>query len=97
MADAETNDDGDGPEKVQINVRVSETFLEDIDTTWKDEGFNSRSEFIRYVLRDAVKHPTFSREGWQQIAAGEHELRTGDAELVSRDDVRAMIDRSEDE
>jgi Arc/MetJ-type ribon-helix-helix transcriptional regulator len=80
---------------VQINLRSSKAFLEDIDTTWTAEGFNSRSEFLRYAARDAVKHPEFSREGWKQIAASEHELRSGDAELVSREEVVEMMGRDE--
>lgn len=91
MSDADTagNDD---PETVQVNLRLTRAFLEDIDATWKEQGFNSRSEFLRYAARDAVKHPEFSREGWKQIAASEHELRSGDAELVSREDVVEMMD-----
>jgi Arc/MetJ-type ribon-helix-helix transcriptional regulator len=89
--------DGDGtPEKVQINLRLTRSFLEDIDATWKDQGFNSRSEFLRHAARDAVKHPEFSREGWKQIAASEHDLRSGTVELVSRDKVVAMMDREDD-
>jgi len=34
---------------------MTETFLTDVDGTWKEEGYNSRSEFIRDVLRDAIK------------------------------------------
>ena len=94
MSDAADN--GNGPEMVQINLRLSEAFLEDIDTTWQEQGFNSRSEVLRYAARDAVKHPEFSREGWKQIAASEHELRSGDAELVSRSDVIDMMDRNRD-
>lgn len=82
----------DEPEMVQINLRLSEAFLEDIDATWREEGFSSRSEFLRYAARDAVKHPAFSREGWKQIAASEHDLRAGEAELVSRDEVLEMMD-----
>ena len=93
MSDADAGTGDDGPEKVQINLRLSKAFLEDIDTTWKEQGFNSRSEFLRYAARDAVKHPEFSREGWKQIAAGEHDLRTGDAELVSRAEVVEMMER----
>lgn len=88
-ADAQNNDD---QQMVQINLRLSKAFLEDIDTTWRAEGFNSRSEFLRYAARDAVKHPEFSREGWKQIAASEHDLRTGNAELVSRDEVLKMME-----
>jgi Arc/MetJ-type ribon-helix-helix transcriptional regulator len=91
MSDADRASEGD-PETVQINLRLSEAFLEDIDETWRDEGFNSRSEFLRYAVRDAVKHPAFTRAGWKQIAASEHDLRSGDAELVSREEVVAMMD-----
>ncbi|QKY19013.1 CopG family transcriptional regulator [Halolamina sp. CBA1230] len=91
MSEADTPTD-DEPETVQVNLRLTEAFLNDIDTTWKEQGFNSRSEFLRYAARDAVKHPEFSREGWKQIAASEHELRSGEAELVSREDVLAMMD-----
>ena len=97
MSDADTANGGDGPEMVQINLRLSKAFLEDIDATWQEEGFNSRSEFLRHAARDAVKHPAFSREGWKQIAASEHDLRSGDAELVSREEVMQMMDRDEDD
>jgi Arc/MetJ-type ribon-helix-helix transcriptional regulator len=97
MSDADTGAGDNGPEMVQINLRLSKSFLEDIDTTWEEQGFNSRSEFLRYAARDAVKHPEFSREGWKQIAASEHELRSGNAELVSREEVVEMMDRGEDD
>jgi Arc/MetJ-type ribon-helix-helix transcriptional regulator len=96
MSDADTPTD-DGPEMVQINLRLSRSFLEDIDTTWREQGFNSRSEFLRYVARDAVKHPDFSREGWKQIATSEHELRSDDQELVSREEVLEMMNRGEND
>ena len=96
MSDADTADGNDDPEMVQINLRLSKTFLEDIDTTWKDQGFNSRSEFLRHAARDAVKHPAFSRNGWKQIAASEHELRSDDAELVSRHEIIEMVNHDED-
>ena len=97
MSETDSADGPDDPKTVQINLRLSEAFLDDIDTTWKEEGFNSRSEFLRYAARDAVKHPAFSREGWKQIAASEHNLRSGDAELVSRAEVVEMIDQDDDE
>ena len=95
MSDADTASSDDGPDTVQINLRLTRAFLEDIDSTWDEQGFNSRSEFLRYAARDAVKHPEFSRQGWKQIAASEHDLRSGEAELVSRDEVRAMMDSDE--
>lgn len=96
MSDADASTSDDGSETVQVNLRLTKAFLEDIDETWQDEGFNSRSEFLRFAARDAVKHPAFTREGWKQIAASEHELRTGDAELIPREEVLEMIDRVED-
>lgn len=96
MSNADTPAD-DRPEMVQINLRLSKAFLEDIDATWKEQGFNSRSEFLRHVARDAVKHPAFSREGWKQIAASEHDLRSGEAELVSREEVLESMDRDDDD
>lgn len=96
MSNAESQTGDDGPEMVQINLRLRKAFLEDIDATWQDQGFNSRSEFLRYAARDAVKHPEFSREGWKQIAASEHDLRTGERELVSREEVLKLMDRDED-
>lgn len=95
MSDADILADG-SPEMVQINLRLSRSFLEDIDATWREQGFNSRNEFLRYVARDAVKHPDFSREGWKQIATGERERRSDGRELVSREEVLEMMDRGED-
>ena len=97
MSEADSETSGEGPEMVQINLRLSKAFLDDIDATWEEQGFNSRSEFLRYAARDAVKHPEFSREGWKQIAASEHDLRTGNAELVSREEVLEMLERDGDE
>ncbi len=88
-----TDTDGDGePQKTNINIRITEGFLEDVDTTWQAEGFNSRSEFIRFVLRDAVKHPSFTRETWKNIAAEEHRERTGEAETYSSEEIKTLVD-----
>lgn len=77
-----------------IDLRLSEAFLDDIDASWQNEGFNSRSEFMRYVLRDAVMHPGHSRETWKSIAATEHELRTGDTELTPREEIISQMKSS---
>jgi Arc/MetJ-type ribon-helix-helix transcriptional regulator len=97
MSNTDTTGSDDGPEMVQINLRLSKAFLEDIDATWQGQGFNSRSEFLRYAARDAVKHPEFSREGWKQIAASEHDLRSGKSELVSREEVVEMMNQDGDD
>ena len=59
----------------QINIRVTETFLERIDETWQGRGYNSRSEYIRHVLHDAVENPTFDRDELLALAETEHEIR----------------------
>jgi Arc/MetJ-type ribon-helix-helix transcriptional regulator len=72
MAEAESP-----PDKTTVNIRMTETFLEDIDASWEEQGFNSRSEFIRFVLRDVLKHPEFNRADLKAMLAGEAEIREG--------------------
>ena len=62
-------------ETEQINVRVTKSFLEEIDEVWQGRGYNSRSEFIRHVLHDAVENPTFDRDELLALALTERELR----------------------
>ena len=75
------------PEKTNVNLRVTEAFLDDIDATWRKEGYNSRSELMREALRDAVRHPDLTRESWKEIAAVEHARRNGESEAFSRDEI----------
>lgn len=82
MADAEAP-----PEKTTVNIRMTETFLDDVDATWEQQGFNSRSEYIRAVLRDALKHPDFNRADLKAMLAGEVEIR--EERTHASDDVKA--------
>lgn len=66
--------DGDEDEVVLVNFRVTERFLDQVDATWRERGFNSRSEFIRYALRQAAETPVFDREELFAVLAGETEL-----------------------
>jgi len=84
MSQADSNDTD--PEIDRINLRISRPFLEVVDETWRERGFNSRSEFIRYALRDSVTHP----EGagvWKDVAISEAQFDAGDA--VSSEEIRA--------
>ena len=65
------------PDKTTVNIRMTETFLADVDGTWQEEGYNSRSEFIRDVLRDAVKHPDFNRADLKAMLASEVDIQEG--------------------
>ena len=75
------------PNKTTVNIRMTETFLADVDGTWQEYGYNSRSEFIRDVLRDAVKHPNFNRADLKAMLAGEVEIQDG--RTHSSSDVKA--------
>jgi metal-responsive CopG/Arc/MetJ family transcriptional regulator len=65
------------PDKTTVNIRITETFLADVDGVWEELGYNSRSEFIRDVLRDAVKHPDFNRADLKAMLAGELDIQEG--------------------
>ncbi|MFB6284615.1 MAG: CopG family transcriptional regulator, partial [Halobacteria archaeon] len=41
-------------------------------------GYNSRSEYIRHVLHDAVENPTFDRDELAALAQTENKLRQED-------------------
>jgi metal-responsive CopG/Arc/MetJ family transcriptional regulator len=75
------------PEKTTVNIRMTETFLADIDDSWTELGYNSRSEFVRDVLRDAVKHPEFNRADLKAMLAGEVDIQQG--RTRSSDEVKA--------
>lgn len=74
----------------QINVKVTESFRKRIDDTWQGRGFNSRSEFIRFVLHDAVENPTFDRDELLAIALGERDIREG--RIHSREEILEAFD-----
>ena len=74
---------------VTVNFKTTESFLEEIDDTWQGRGFNSRSEFIRYTLRDAVEFPTFDRDELIALLRAEEDVREG--ETMKADDVREQF------
>ncbi len=88
----------ESPEKTTVNIRMTETFLNDVDGTWKEEGYNSRSEFIRGVLRDAIKHPDFNRADLKAMLASEVDIQeenTRASEEVKTD--HGLAEPSDDE
>lgn len=74
MSGAITDDDSED-EIVTVNFKLTESFLAEIDDTWQGRGFNSRSEFIRYTLRDAVEFPTFDRDELVALLDAEEDIR----------------------
>jgi len=84
MSETDANDPD--PEIDRINLRISRSFLDVVEASWRERGFNSRSEFIRFALRDAVNHP----EGagfWKDLAISEADLT--DSEAISSEEMRA--------
>lgn len=76
MSEAATGDNGDD-EIVTVNFKVTQSFLDEIDSTWQGRGFNSRSEFIRYTLRDTTEFPTFDRDELVALLQAEEDIREG--------------------
>lgn len=88
MSEATTGGD-DEDEIVTVNFKATESFLDEIDDTWQGRGFNSRSEFIRYTLRDAVEFPTFDRDELIALLRAEEEVRDG--QTMSADEAREQF------
>jgi len=86
---SKTTTNGDGDDIVTVNFKTTESFLEEIDDTWQGRGFNSRSEFIRYTLRDAVEFPTFDRDELIALLKAEEDARGG--QTMSADEVREQF------
>lgn len=76
MSGATTDNNGED-EIVTVNFKVTQSFLDEIDGTWQGRGFNSRSEFIRYTLRDAIEFPTFDRDELVALLEAEEDIREG--------------------
>jgi Arc/MetJ-type ribon-helix-helix transcriptional regulator len=93
MSGATTNDDGED-QIVTVNFKLTESFLDDIDETWQGRGFNSRSEFIRYSLRDAVEFPTFDRDELVALLAAEADSKEGTT--MSADEARERFGTSDE-
>jgi Arc/MetJ-type ribon-helix-helix transcriptional regulator len=93
MSEATTGNDGD--EIVTVNFKVTQSFLDEIDDTWQGRGFNSRSEFIRYTLRDATEFPTFDRDELVALLQAEEDIREG--QTTSAEEARKRFGTDGDE
>lgn len=93
MSEATTSGD-DEDDIVTVNFKVKESFLDAVDDTWQGRGFNSRSEFIRYALRDAVEYPTFDRDELVSLLAAEEDIR--ERQTMSADEARKRFGTSDE-
>ncbi len=69
-----------------VNVRINTDLLEAIDETWKKEGFNSRSEFIRQACRDAVRDTQLSSSALESLLISAEQAKEGD--YVERSEIK---------
>ncbi len=75
---------GDNNEKV--NLRLPTDFLADMDERWQEEGYDSRSEFMREALRDGVYGTRLSRRALEDLAESERQFSEG--KTVSAEEAR---------
>ncbi|WP_254837547.1 ribbon-helix-helix domain-containing protein [Natronomonas marina] len=94
MSEATTENDEED-EIVTVNFKVTQSFLDEIDGTWQGRGFNSRSEFIRYTLRDAIEFPTFDRDELVALLEAEEDIRKG--RTMSAEEAREQFGTGGDE
>jgi len=94
MSGAATEENGDD-EIVTVNFKTTQSFLDEIDETWQGRGFNSRSEFIRYTLRDAIEFPTFDRDELVALLEAEEDIRQG--RTMSAEEARERFGTDGDE
>ena len=92
MSEAATDD---GDEVVTVNFKTTQSFLDTIDETWQGRGFNSRSEFIRYTLRDAAENPTFDRD--ELIALLQAEVDIDKGQTIDAETAREQFGTDSDE
>ncbi|AQL43279.1 CopG family transcriptional regulator [Halorientalis sp. IM1011] len=89
-----TTDGNEDDEIATVNFKATESLLAQIDDTWQGRGFNSRSEFIRDTLRDAVEFPTFDRDELIALLGAEEELR--DEATMSAEKAREQFGTSDE-
>jgi Arc/MetJ-type ribon-helix-helix transcriptional regulator len=89
---AKTDTSGDENDE-KVNLRLPEGFLADMDERWQEEGYNSRSEFMREALRDAVYGTRLSKRAVEDLLASERQFEND--ETVSAEEARRRFGTDE--
>lgn len=89
MAANSRADESDDSEMVKVDVKVTKQQKEEIDRTWRERGYPSRSEFVRDVLRDAAD-PVLTPEALRRLADGMEDLAEG--RTVSLDQAKEVLE-----
>jgi Arc/MetJ-type ribon-helix-helix transcriptional regulator len=75
MAQSDAASDGNDE---KVNLRLPEGFLADLDEQWQEQGYNSRSEFMREALRDAVYGTRLSKRALEDLLESERQFEKGE-------------------
>lgn len=78
-----------------MNCKLTQSSLDEIAETWQGRGFNGRSEFGRYTLRDATEFPTFDRDELVALLRAEEDIREGRTTRVGEGRKRVGTDGDE--
>lgn len=90
MAQSDATPDGNDE---KVNLRLPEGFLADMDEQWQEQGYNSRSEFMREALRDAVYGTRLSKRALEDLLESERQFEVG--ETVSAEEARERFGTDE--
>lgn len=90
MARSDATADGNDE---KVNLRLPEEFLADMDERWQEQGYNSRSEFMREALRDAVYGTRLSNPALEDLLVSERQFEEG--ETVSAEEARERFGTDE--
>ncbi len=90
MAQSDTAADGSDE---KVNLRLPKDFLADLDEQWQEQGYNSRSEFMREALRDAVYGTRLSKRTLEDLLESERQFDAG--ETVSAEEARERFGTDE--
>lgn len=90
MAQSDSSTDGNDE---KVNLRLPNDFLADMDERWQGEGYNSRSEFMRESLRDAVYGTRLSKRTLEDLVESERQFEAG--ETVSAEEARERFGTDE--
>jgi len=90
MAQSDTTSDGNDE---KVNLRLPEEFLADLDEQWQEQGYNSRSEFMREALRDAVYGTRLSKRALGDLLESHRQFEEG--RTVSAEEARERFGTDE--
>ena len=90
MAQSDTAPDGNDE---KVNLRLPEEFLADMDERWQEQGYDSRSEFMREALRDAVYGTRLSKRALEDLLESERQFEEG--RTVSAEEARERFGADE--